>query len=261
MRVGPPEDVKASDLFRKLLETPFPTKVVPFPRKGADGNWISNIRIRVLSQDDLDKARELAQERLDKRKFTAEQLTGVVLKELAADTVARELLAMACLTEESYGDDANGQPIHARIFVDGSQLGRLTGDEIAVLFNAWQMIQRNFGPLESNIDVDAWVNRLVEGGDALPLAFLGSQDVAELAYALSVRICSIFKILGPLYETLPSTSQSALDKCFSGMSFAGLQRLESESIGSESSEVEIEDAIALTEKLRAKQGLIDAANE
>jgi len=259
--IKPPEDVKASDLFRKLLETPFPTKVVPFPRKNPDGSWAANIRLRVLSQDDMDQARILAQESLDKRRFSAEKLTGVVLKELAADTVARELLAIACLAENSSGDDPNGQPIYGRLFVDGSQLGKFTGDEIAVLFNSWQMVQRSFGPLESNIDVDSWINRLVEGGDALPLAFLASQDVAELAYALSERIYSIFQILGPLYESLPSTSRSALDKCFTGMSFAGLQRLASAEAGSENSDVGIEEAIALTEKLRARQNLIDSASE
>lgn len=204
---GPPKDVPASELFLKLIEAPRPTEVIDFPRKGPDGKPVGRVRLQVLTQEEHDRARTAAHAAMKGQGFDKDDLQGAVLREVEGDTVARELLAMACLTDEGH-EFEDGKITYGRIFRDASDLKKLRSDEIAVLFNAYLVVQSKYGPFESSVstsqDVDAWVKRLVDGGSSFLLLHLPLPALADLTYSLAERV-SI------LSGTHPSQSKDSLE--------------------------------------------------
>ena len=248
-----PPNIDSSALFLKLIETPFPSEVHDFPRKGPDGKPIAQIRLRVLPEEEQKKARLDAIRKAKELDLSQDQATSGMAQAIIDDLAAKEVLARACLMAESSLDDQNGNPVYGRVFVDGDQVGKLTSDEIAVLWSLWQLTQRKFGPLESNVDVDAWVKKLEEGASLVPLVLLSSPDVVELAFKLSEKISLLCKTLATHSETLPELCKSDLIKCYSGIFSAGWRASEPEKPGSVNSpEITIDDAIALAKKLEEK---------
>lgn len=214
----PPEDVKPSELYLKLLEAE-PSEEVDFPRKDQYGKPVGKLRIRVLSQDEHDRARLDGERALLRRGVKPEELTWPATREVLGDTIAREVLAMACLTAEKQLDDEHGNPIYARVFHSAKDLVRLRADEIAVLFAYFELVQAKFGPYESNLekeDIDAWIMRLAEGAETFPLARLPLPQLADLALCLAQRIFSLYKTLASQRSTLPPTLVSVLDDFCAG---------------------------------------------
>lgn len=258
----PPKDVEPSELFLKLLE-PHPSEVIDFPRKGPDGKPVGRIRIQVLSQEHHERATKMAYRYLtDSDQFSQDDLKNVGLKELLGDRIAKELLAMACFTEKSAIDDANtGNPIYGRIFANADDIGKLRSQEVSVLFNAYLLIQEKFGPHEHNCDVDAWVNRLAEGGNAFPLLSLALPDLAEVTCSLADRISTICQLLGSQWSTLPSTLQSDLERYCSGIGSWYVQQENSAQDSTESRDddfsLDVDDAIALDRRTRSFKRDID----
>src|SRR6478735_3063549 len=96
----PPRDVAPSALFLKLLETPRPSEVIDFPRFGSDGKPIDQIRIQTLTSEDQDRARAAAHADMKRRGFAPEDIGSYGIREVYADAVAKEVIAMACLTAD-----------------------------------------------------------------------------------------------------------------------------------------------------------------
>lgn len=206
----PPKDVEPSALFLKLLE-PLPSEVVDFPRKGADGKPIDQIRIAVLPHEAHNKARIAAHETLRGKNYTAEDLKSGTLAEVLGDETAKELLAMACFQVNSQFDDDNGNPIYGRIFTDARSLDVLQADEVAVLFNTYLLIQHKYGPLVTDPDVDHWVKLLKEGGREFPLSSMALPDLAELTFSCAERVYSLYLLLHSHRESLPSSLAADLE--------------------------------------------------
>lgn len=234
---GPPKDVPASELFLKLTEAPRPTEVVDFPRKDRNGKPVAQIRVQVLKMEEHDMARIKAHEALKRRRFDSDDLKSVTMSEVAGDAVAKELLAMACLTVESASRDDDA-PLYGRIFRDARDLDQLTADEIAILFTLYLQVQHKYGPYEKIVqddaDLEAWLKRLQEGGSEFPLLQLPSPQLVELASSLAGKTFSLCRILASQWESLPTTLASDLESCFSGIRSFGEPADDSSETGSES---------------------------
>lgn len=221
---GPPDDVPASELFLKLLE-PQPSEVIDFPRRQANGEPYGQIRIQVLDIDAHERARKTVHRQLkQKDEITGDDYKDATIQEVAGDMVARELLALACVTAKSM-DLGDGKETYARIFRNADDLKKLRANEVAFLFNAYILVQAKYGPFEKTIgspeDVSAWIKRLQEGGSEFPLLRLELPPLVELAFSLAERAYLLSDILESQWSTLPDTLKSRLDGCSMGTGFYG----------------------------------------
>lgn len=214
--MGPPTDVEPSELWRKLSETPRPSDVVDFPRKDGKGDPIGKIRIQVLTQEQHDEARERGQKHLvETKKIPLEQIKTDLMREVLGDAVAREVLALACLTENPIpGTDP---PRYGRVFPDGPSIGqKLSADEVGVLFTQYTMVQNRFGPYEGNVhnedELNAWIKRLAEGASAYPLAALDLQALLGLCLSLARRSYTLCGLLESSWQSLPPSLASDLGR-------------------------------------------------
>ena len=212
-----------------MNESPKPSEVIEFPRKGEDGKPLDRIRIQVLTMMEHDEARIRAHNWLKSKNIPSEEFGGPTIREVYGDAVARELLAMACVSESPIkGTEDRGSPRYARLFRSGPDMEALTADELTVLFTAYEMCQRKFGPYEGNLDKDSdisdWVKRLAEGANSFPLAQLSWHRLVELTMLLARRAFSLSACLDSQYSTLPDTMKSGLEKWDIGTGYYGVLR-------------------------------------
>jgi hypothetical protein len=207
----------------------------------------------------------LAHKRLkEKHQLKSDEMGDVTIREVAGDATARELLALACVSEAHVEGSENDElgPRYPRLFRDAEHVSDLTAEEIVVLFNAYLLVQQKYGPFEDNIrtdeEVDLWVKRLVEGGSELPLLSTTWPQLVELASLLAARTYSVSRILASHWSSLPDTLRSDLLSCSGDIVSYGAQPANDESTGSESSPDEVafgagdlsaEDAMDLARKL------------
>jgi len=205
----PPKDVPASELFLKLMESPAPSEIVDLPRRDKEGNPVGRIRIRVLSMLDHDRARVEAHKRVKRLGIATEDMSAELIKEVLGDAAAKEILAMACMTE---GEDG---ALSGRVFRNADDVEKLPADEVAALFNAYMIIQHKYGPLEHLIstpeELNAWIKRLGEGAASVsPLHLFTLPALAELASSLGARTYLLSRTLASLWSTLPDSLKSDL---------------------------------------------------
>ncbi len=258
----PPKDIAPSELFLKLTETPAPSEVIDFPRRDANGNWVGKIRITVLPHEKHDAARIDANKRLREKGFSADDLAGLTMREVLGDAVAKELLAMACVTSEPQLNDENGQPIYGRIFRSAKDLDKLRADEIAVLYNAYLLTQQKYGPYPNDPDVELWIKKLMEGGQAFPFLYLSSPDLVNLASSFAERVWSMSRVLESQWAQLPASLQSDLAKFSLGIGFWSSPLDDSDLTSTASShDIDVIDAMELTAKTREIESLNRARQE
>ncbi len=266
---GPPDDVAPSDLFLKLQESR-PSEVLNFPRKTSDGKPIGTVRLQVLIADDHDAARILVKRKLcEKYKLKPEDLEGALGNAVLNDGVARELLAMACLTEARMANTTEESPRYPRVFPDAEAVGKvLTADELAVLFQSYLLVQAKYGPFDKTVqteeDISAWIVRLVEGAADYPLGRVSSVGWAELASFLAGRAYLLSAVLTALWPSLPPSLKSRLGACsLDTGSFGGPAG--SRPPGSTASfaisdvQVTVEDAARMAEEMKALEENATAA--
>jgi hypothetical protein len=234
----PPEDVQASELFRKLSEAPRPSEVVDFPRRDPVTKLpVAKVRIQVLNLDEHDEARIKADVWLrEKKRIDKSLLEGKGIQQVLADRVARELLAMACLSVNAIpGTEDQGKPKYARQFITADQLAFLMPDELEALWMMHQMVQHRYGPYEGNLESDeqttAWMKRLAEGASALPLGRLGWHHLVELTTSLAERAYTLSAILAGQSSNLPPTLAASLKNWGIGTTSFGVRPASATSIG------------------------------
>lgn len=234
---GPPDDVSPSELFRALCE-PGPSEVIEFPRRKANGEPIGSVRIQVLTQEDHDRARTFAHRGMKQQGFDKDDLKDATIQEITGDAIARELLAMACLTV-SGPDDETGTPMLGRVFRNAADLKKLRPDEIAFLFSAYLLVQAKYGPFEKIIgspeDLNAWIKRLKEGGSEFPLLHLQLPQLAQLTYSLAERVSLLYGLLESQRPNLPPILVSLLDDFSTGTGSFGEPAASSTATDGESS--------------------------
>lgn len=258
----PPKEVPASELFLKLMETPAPSEVVDFPRRkiGADGKptgeFVGKLRIQVLQHSKHKQSQLAAHSHFKSSGYTVEELDGIILRETAGDEIAKELLAMACVTVEPISENPL---VYGRIFRTARDLDNLTADEVATLFAFYLMVQKKWGPSDSDPDVEHWVKRLEEGGSEFPLLLMSSQDLASLTYSLAARISTISRVLESQWSTLPDTLRSDLATFSLGTGYWSSPLDDSGEAGSASwlENIDVEDASELKRRLDNTQRALD----
>lgn len=260
----PPEDVSPSELWLKLTQSPRPTEVIDFPRRGPDGKPVGKVRIQVLRMEEHDRARLTAQKKLKERarylgfdKLESADLEAPGVREVLGDMTARELLAMACLSEQSVTSD-DDRPFYPRLFPDADGLGKeLSADETAVLFNAYILVQNKYGPYERNLteegDLDAWMRRLEEGGSEFPLLSLSLPHLVALTSSSLARNCTLFRILASQWESLPDSLKSALESFSTAITSFGEQQQTSARSGLEG--LGANELITVEQAIRVAQAL------
>lgn len=261
--IAPPKDVEASELFRKLIE-PEPSEVLDFPRKGPDGKPIAKIRIRALEMEHHDSARIKAFKYFKDKGYSGDDLKNISMREVVGDQIAKELIAMACLTAAEQGTNGNdGSPIYGRIFHSAEQVSKLRPDELTVLFNAYKLVQDKYGPLEHTADVDLWVKRLMEGGETLPLLSLDLPELASLTSSLAGKVYGMSRVLASQWSELPPTLASRLEKYVSDIAyFSGLRDdFDDPTMDFSNEDLELEDALTLARTMKAHDRLNDALTE
>ncbi len=261
--MGPIDDGEPAELWLKLCE-PAPSEVIDFPRKDRNGKPVGKIRIKVLKMEDHNKARIKATKALK----DAVKASGVgeldkvemeteAIREVLGDLIAHELLCMACYTDkEQLTDEKTGEPIYGKVFATPGHIRQvLTADETLVLFKAYQLVQHKYGPFELTIqddrDIEAWINRLKEGGSAFPLTLLPFPQLAELTFALSEKISMVCQLLESQLSNLPPTLVSDLQSCFLDTSlFGGQPSLSTQSYEeiSQKSPVKLHSALQLSQQ-------------
>lgn len=260
---GPPTDISAVELFLKLSE-PKPSAIYDWPLKGKDGKPLRQFRMMVLSMAEHEVARVEAHRAIKKKYgLKEEDMGGVTMREVAGDAVARQLIAMACRHVQPLPgtEDSETGPSYPRMFRDADHAGELTAHEVLVLFNSYLLTQEKFGPfergLETNDDLNRWIQRLEEGGSELPLLSISLPHLVVLAQSLQGRITSLYRDLATQWESLPDSLRSTIQSYCGDISVFGSSLGDFESTGSGSyepalepgAELDIEDAKRLAERL------------
>lgn len=175
---GPPSDIPASELWTRLSTAKRPTETVDFPRLDPEtGKPLGQIAMRPLTQGEITvakaeatrKARELIKEKFD----VTERIEGYA--QVYEDCSMVEILFRACRRPDN--DELPVFPTSA------SARQALTADECAVLINLYAMVQLKLGPIPAwmtDSEMEAWVQRLKEGGSAFPLASLSREQLKAL---------------------------------------------------------------------------------
>lgn len=223
---GPPTDIPADTLVRRLLQQPRPSEIVTFPRKGKDGQE-AKIRIMVLEQSEHDDARFAAEEYLSLRGMKPDMRDKPAMKEIYGDAVAREVLFRACVGVDPINPTGE-KLVYPRVFMNAKELGTLTTDELVDLFTKYTIVQYKYGPnpmmVRTEEDLTAWITRLREGLDSLPLSGLDWHQLAGLNLLLVKRSYILSTILESLYLILPSTLKLDLEKLGIGTGSFGLHQ-------------------------------------
>lgn len=244
---GPPDNVEAAELWRKLHEFPQPSEIVDFPRaypKGHPlaGKPLQKVRIQVLCEEQHDEARLRAHHHLkEERKLKLEDMAGEAASSVLGDATAVELLALAVMTVEPIKGTDDDRPRYRRMFSRGEDIRKaLTADEVAALFAMYLQVQRAYGPhsrsVASDDDLNWWIKKLAEGGQFYPLASLDLPALAELTSCLAQRAHTLSLILESQLSGSPNTSESDLKSFGIGTGFFGAPPASDAETGGESSD-------------------------
>lgn len=199
----PPEDVSPSELWMALTSAPRPSKVVPFP-----GLPQHKIRVQVLRLDEHEACRLQALHRLKEKKFNP----GEVPDEVYSDSVAVEVLARALVNVDPV-ERPDNTVIYWPLAPSADALRRaFTADQLVSLFNLYLAVQHEFGPTERSVatkeELDAWIKRLSEAEDIVPLGSCTWPQLAELSFLLARRASQLSELLESRSTTSPRTSES-----------------------------------------------------
>lgn len=184
---GPPgeKEISKSELFLRISqETPNdrPFEIVNFPRKDpTTGEPIGKLAIWPLKEREIIAARaeavRKAKEYVKEKQASNEILEGYA--QVVNDICSTEMLVRCCRDPENR---------NIPIFPSGQAVREfLTSDEMSVLCVDYATVQHKLGPIAStmsDVEYEAWVERLGEGGSELPLSSLSW----ELRTALLMRM-------------------------------------------------------------------------
>lgn len=188
--VAKADAIPPSELWTKLAQSERPTKEVPFPRKGADGNPIGHVLMRPLTQGELIVAQA-----------EAEVYAKSLVKDhpdLVASIKHSPIFENACACEIIFRATRRVDNPKLPVFPTAASVRDhnvgLTNDECAVLMNDYELVQLQLGPIAAYMSEDAreaLIKRLQEGGSALPLASLSWAQLTELTMHLVSQLASL----------------------------------------------------------------------
>lgn len=207
---GPPADIPPDALWMQITAMPRPTRLVDFPRKDPiTGEPMATLVMQVLTQEEWMSCAA------DAEKFTRELLKNAPKNDEARrgydsvydNAASLEILFRACRREKD-------PKIH--FFPSVSAIRKaLSADEVGVLMRHYLTAQLELGPIIARLDekeVDAWVERLAEGGSSVPLDLLSLDELKTLALTLALRLhSSSTAISSPGSPPAESTSSESIE--------------------------------------------------
>jgi hypothetical protein len=176
---GPPPNIDSTDLWTRLTTLPRPHTEVAFPRKDPSTGlpMADKVAIWVLTESELMAARSSAD-------AYAHEILLKPQKSGDANLGYQEIYRNSCVIEIVWRCCRSRLNIQVPAFPSTKAIRQVfTSDEIAVLFQAYCLWQRESGPILSLMDVaekDAWLEVLRDGGSRVPLAQLASESVIDL---------------------------------------------------------------------------------
>lgn len=182
---GPPADIPASELWLKLSAKERPSRVVDFPRKGEDGEPVGQLRIRVLTQEEQ-MICAAAAEKVARDHLKESKKDDLGYERLFSDALSVEVLFRSCR-------DIND--VSKALFPSPKALrAALSTEECGMLFQHYLTVAVELGPTAltmSDEELEAWINRLADGGSAFPFDLLSS----DLQTILVVYMARQLKLL------------------------------------------------------------------
>jgi len=181
-------DLPAHELWAAIIAMPRPFRVVPFPRRGPDGEPVAEMAMQVLTQEECIAAKASAERYV--RKLLREKDNGATSPESGQgyadlcelrDSV--ELLFRSCRRV----DDMT-RPFFPTVEAVGKHL--LT-DEIGVLVLNYRRVQMEIGPIVNDMsqeEMDAWISVLAKGGSQFPFDMLSLGQQTQLFRHLARRL-------------------------------------------------------------------------
>lgn len=186
---GPPDNIPPDELFVALTKRPRPGKLVDLPINDAlTGKSIGQVWMSPLTQEELLAAKAeatrlgkaLTKDNLDPREYV------VGHEQIFQELCGCEILYRACRRAAMQSVLFFPTPADVR--------KKLSGDEVAVLIQAYAIVQVELGPListMSTVEMDAWLKRLGEGASALPLAWLSLEQRTALLMHSASRLLTL----------------------------------------------------------------------
>lgn len=178
---GPPKDIPAADLWAKLQARPRPSKLIDFP--GAEG--LGQFAIWVLTQEER-MSSITAAEKKAKLHLKDGKRDDIGYESLYSDALCIEILSRACRDSEDLTRPLFPSP---KLLQE-----KLTTEELAVLFQQYLTVQLELGPIISQLteaEMNAWVERLVEGGSAFPFEVLTWETQRILLLFMARQVASL----------------------------------------------------------------------
>lgn len=188
---SPPSDVAPSELMRRLMATQPPSEILPFPRKGDDGQPVFEYRLRVLTQQEIDSCCANAEQYTRKLLQGQLKITDAEVKHVRAEAWA-EIYNNARLVELIFEACRDKDDPSRHLFTAPGLIRKLlTADEQAAIYHAYELVQAKYGPLWSQLSdaqIEEWIDRVVKGADLHPLSQLGPVALAMLVISMAFRL-------------------------------------------------------------------------
>lgn len=184
----PPEHIEPTDLWLALTAIPRPHRLVDVPRfVPGTKTPVGQVVMWPLTQEEQMACNA-----------EAERFTRVLLK----DPTKRDQANLGY--EHTYGNESaiqilwrscrHAQNLERPAFPSPSLMrSTFTSDEVSSLFESYLTVQAELGPIVADMTpemAEAWIERLAEGGSALPLALLSSAAMNTLAVFMAKLIVS-----------------------------------------------------------------------
>lgn len=172
---GPPNDVAPADLWIKLTERPRPTCDFQMPGADKDGQPLPFCKLWIMTEHELHLARAQADLYAKKVLLGENKVGDLGYADIYRNELFVQLVAAAARNPNNIIFPVFNSPKHAR--------EKLTSDELTAFAEAYNIFRRHSGPLISDMtkdEMDAWIDVLMKGGSAVPLARLEFHAVTAL---------------------------------------------------------------------------------
>lgn len=179
--------LEGSALWKQITRIPRPGRTVDFPRKDPKtGEPAVSAFVTVLTQEELQEASAAAE------KFARSRLKDVSLRkgdktegydQIYNNEVSVQILCKAVRDVE--------EPHHPLFPSPRTAAKTLTQEEFGMLFWEYLKVQAELGPVVASMtaeEMEAFIERLVEGARCHPLALLSSEALTALASFMAYRL-------------------------------------------------------------------------
>lgn len=200
----PPKGIPANELWLAMSQMPRPHRVVDLPRKGENGKPLGQVAIRALTQA------EQLQAGIEAEKLVRFELPNGTREHAGYEVAYSNAAAVAQLWRAVREVSDLDKP-----FAPSPKDMRavFTTDEIGALYSSFLDVCAEIGPIIGALTKDeceAWIDRLIQGGEALdPLGFASPAVLRDLLK------CSVGRLRNS--QTAPSSVGSPADDTDSAM--------------------------------------------